>query len=95
MTLDSCWRRSERWPASELHVLLYCARGEMGNRLEEQVGMSSGRLGTQTLRANLLRLYFSSLTYVLVHAPRRLAVMGTESAVARVGTIRLRLLKID
>jgi hypothetical protein len=82
----------------------------MGNRLKEQLGLFTGRLSTHTLRANLLRLYFSYLTYVLAHAPRRLAVKGTEWVVARVGIpgdgdrrfrairvgrIRLRLLEID
>jgi hypothetical protein len=67
----------------------------MGNRLTEQLGLLSGRLSNQTLRANLVRHYFSPLSYVLVHMPRRLALTGTEWAVPRVGTIRLRLLKID
>ena len=51
-------------------------------------------MSTETLRANQLRLYFSSLAYVLVHALRRLALVGTEWAQAQVDTIRLRLLKI-
>jgi hypothetical protein len=46
------------------------------------------------MRANQLRLYFSSLAYVLMHALRRLALAGTEWASAQVETIRLRLLKI-
>ena len=51
-------------------------------------------MSTETLRANQLRLYFSSFAYVLVQALRRLALAGTALAKAQVGTIRLRLLKI-
>jgi DUF1365 family protein len=51
-------------------------------------------MSSETLRANQLRLYFSSLAYVLVHGLRRLALTGTECAKAQVATIRLRLLKI-
>jgi hypothetical protein len=51
-------------------------------------------MSTESLRANQLRLYFSSFAYVLVHALRRLALAGTQWAHAQVHTIRLRLLKI-
>jgi hypothetical protein len=82
------------WPAQKLYEQLYCGRGEMENRIKEQLSLFSDRLSTETMRANQLRLYFSSLAYVLVHALRRLALQGTEWAQAQVGTIRLRLLKI-
>jgi hypothetical protein len=82
------------WPARALYEELYCARGEMENRIKEQLSLFSDRLSTETLRANQLRLYFSSLAYVLVHALRRLGLHGTEWATAQVETIRLRLLKI-
>jgi Transposase DDE domain group 1 len=82
------------WPAQELYERLYCARGEMENRIKEQLSLFSDRLSTETLRANQLRLYFSSLAYVLLHALRRLALAGTEWATAQVETLRLRLLKI-
>ena len=82
------------WPAQKLYEQLYCARGEMENRIKEQLSLFSDRLSTETLRANQLRLYFSSLAYLLVHALRRLALTGTEWATAQVETIRLRLLKI-
>jgi hypothetical protein len=85
---------AERWPAQELYERLYCARGEMENRIKEQLSLFSDRLSTETMRANQLRLYFSSLAYVLVQALRRLALTGTEWATAQVETIRLRLLKI-
>jgi len=82
------------WPAQKLYERLYCARGEMENRIKEQLNLFSDRLSTETLRANQLRLYFSSLAYVLVEALRRLGLAGTEWAQAQADTIRLRLLKI-
>lgn len=85
---------AEAWPAQKLYEQLYCARGEMENRIKEQLCLFSDRLSTETLRANQLRLYFSALAYVLVHALRRLALRGTAWAEAQVDTIRLRLLKI-
>lgn len=85
---------TQAWPASKLYEQLYCARGEMENRIKEQLSLFSDRLSTETFRANQLRLYFSSLAYVLMHALRRLALVGTEWACTQVHTIRLRLLKI-
>jgi hypothetical protein len=82
------------WLAQALYEQLYCARGEMENRIKEQLSLFSDRLSTETMRANQLRLYFSSLAYVLLHALRRIALRGTEWAQAQAGTIRLRLLKI-
>jgi len=85
---------AKTWETSALYEKLYCARGEMENRIKEQLSLFADRMSTETLRANQLRLYFSSLAYVLVHALRRLALAGTEWAQAQVSTIRLRLLKI-
>lgn len=85
---------AQDWPAQKLYEQLYCARGEMENRIKEQLSLFADRLSTETLRANQLRLYFSSLAYVLVEALRRLALAGTEWAEAQVDTIRLKLLKI-
>jgi len=82
------------WPARALYEQLYCARGEMENRIKEQLSLFADRMSTESLRANQLRLYFSSFAYVLLHALRRLALAGTEWAHAQVSTIRLRLLKI-
>ena len=85
---------AQAWPAQKLYERLYCARGDMENRIKEQLSLFSDRLSTETMRANQLRLYFSSVAYVLVHALRRLALAGTEWATAQIETIRLRLLKI-
>ena len=84
----------EQGPAQRLYEQLYCARGEMENRIKEQLSLFSDRLSTETMRANQLRLYFSSLAYVLIHALRRIGLRGTEWAEAQAETIRLKLLKI-
>jgi len=84
----------EQGPAQRLYEQLYCARGDMENRIKEQLSLFSDRLSTETLLANQLRLYFSSLAYVLVHALRRIGLRGTEWAEAQAETIRLKLLKI-
>ncbi len=85
---------AEKWPAQTVYEQLYCARGEMENRIKEQWSLFSDRLSTATLRANQLRFYFSALAYVLVAALRRIGLRGTEWATAQVQTIRLKLLKI-
>jgi Transposase DDE domain group 1 len=85
---------AQDWPAQKLYEQLYCARGEMENRIKEQLSLFADRLSTETLRANQLRLYFSSLAYVLLDALRRLGLAGTPWAEAQVDTIRLKLLKI-
>ena len=85
----------EQWPAQALYEDLYCARGEMENRIkEQQLGLFADRTSTHTLRGNQLRLWFSSIAYVILHDLRRLALVGTELARAQVSTIRCRLLKI-
>jgi hypothetical protein len=81
--------------ARELYEEIYCARGEMENRIKEcQLDLMADRTSAATLRANQLRLWFSSLAYVLVTALRRLALRGTELASATAATIRLKLLKL-
>ncbi len=78
-----------------LYEKLYCARGDMENRIkEQQLDMFADRTSTGTMRANPLRLYFASVAYVLVSAFRRIALRNTELARAQAGTIRTRLLKI-
>lgn len=79
---------------AELYEKLYCARGEMENRIKEQLSLFADRLSTETLRANQLRLYFSAMAYSLMEALRRLALSGTELAQAQADTLRLRLLRV-
>jgi hypothetical protein len=83
------------FPAAVLYETLYCARGEMENRIkEQQMGLFADRTSTGTMRGNQLRLYFSSIAYILMHDLRRLALKGTDLERAQCTTIRLKLLKI-
>jgi hypothetical protein len=85
---------ADKWAAQELYEKFYCARGEMENRIKEQMCLFADRLSTDEMKGNQLRLYFSALAYTLMEALRRLALKGTEWAQAQVDTIRLKLLKI-
>jgi hypothetical protein len=85
---------AEEWSAAALYEELYCARGEMENRIKEQLMLFADRTSTAYLRSNQLRLYFSSVAYVLLQMLRRLGLQGTELARAQCATIRLKLLKI-
>ena len=81
--------------AQRLYEELYCARGDMENRIkEQQLYLFADRTSTATLRANQLRLYLSSFAYLLMHGLRRLGLAGTRWAKAQCGTIRTRLLKL-
>jgi hypothetical protein len=81
--------------AQTLYEACYCARGEMENRIkEQQLMLFADRTSAATIRANQLRLYCSSMAYVLLHALRRLALGGTPLARAQCQTIRLTLLKV-
>jgi hypothetical protein len=85
----------ERAGAQRLYERLYCIRGEMENRIkEQQLGLFADRTSSATLRANQLRLYFSSFAYVLMQGLRRLGLEGTAHARAQCSTIRSKLLKI-
>ena len=81
--------------ARRLYEELYCARGEMENRIkEQQLDLFADRTSTHELRTNQLRLFFSSFAYVLIQTLRRVGLEGTEMAKAQCGTIRLKLFKI-
>jgi hypothetical protein len=85
---------AETSAAQQLYEDLYCARGDMENRIKEQFVLFADRVSAATIRANQLRLYLSVMAYSLVCGLRRLGLRGTQLAHAQVGTIRLRLLKI-
>ena len=86
--------KAEEWVAQALYEDLYCARGEMENRIKEQFSLFADRVSSETLRANQMRMYFSTMAYVLVCGLRRLGLKGTEMETAQAATIRSRLLKI-
>ena len=78
-----------------LYEAVYCARGEMENRIKEcQLDLFADRTSAATMKANQLRLWFASMAYVLMCARRRIGLAHTQFAQATCGTIRLRLLKI-
>jgi hypothetical protein len=84
----------ETWAAQPLYEDLYCARGDMENRIKEQFVLFADRVSAGTMRANQLRLYLSVMAYTLMAGLRRLGLRATELATAQVASIRLRLLKI-
>ena len=85
----------EEHEARHLYEKIYCARGEMENRIKEcQLDLYADRTSAKTMRANQLRLFFASMAYVLVSALRRIGLAHTQFAKATCGTIRLKLLKI-
>ena len=85
---------SEQWAAQALYEDLYCARGDMENRIKEQFSLFADRVSAETMRANQMRLYLSAMAYVLIDGLRRLGLKATELAQAQVSTIRTKLLKI-
>ena len=87
------WKAAQA-EARHLYEAIYCARGEMENRIKEcQLDLFADRTSAATMRANQLRLWFASAAYVLLCALRRIGLAHTQFA-ATCGTIRLTLLKI-
>jgi hypothetical protein len=85
----------EEWDGRRLYEELYCARGNMENRIkEQQLYLFADRTSTHFMNSNQIRLWFSSVAYTLVHALRKIGLKGTELAHAQCNTIRLKLLKI-
>jgi len=85
----------EQMDARTLYEQLYCARGNMENRIkEQQLWLFADRTSAGKMRANQIRLYFSSVAYMLMQALRRLGLKGTQMAAAQCNTIRLKLLKV-
>jgi hypothetical protein len=81
--------------AGTLYENVYCARGEVENRIkEQQLDLFADRTSAATMRANQLRLWFASFAYVLLEALRRIGLRYSQFATATCGTIRLKLLKI-
>jgi len=87
--------KARAYDARALYEDLYCARGEMENRIKEcQLDLFADRTSAATMRANQLRLWLASMAYVLICALRRIGLAHTQFAAATCGTIRLKLLKI-
>jgi Transposase DDE domain group 1 len=78
-----------------LYEKLYCARGDMENRIKEcQLDLYADRTSSATMRANQLRLWFASMAYVLLCALRRIGLAHTRFDNANCSTLRLKLMKI-
>jgi hypothetical protein len=87
--------KPDAWGARALYEALYCARGDMENRIKEcQLDLFADRTSAKSMNGNQLRLWFASMAYVLVSALRRLGLAHTGLAEASCGTIRLKLLKL-
>ena len=72
---------AEQAAAQQLYETIYCARGEMENRIkEQQLGLFADRTSTALLRSNQIRLYSSSIGYCVLEALRRLGLAGTKMA---------------
>lgn len=83
------------WNDRRLYEEVYCARGEMENRIkEQQLDLFADRTSTHWLGSNQLRVWFSTVAYMLLNAYRVLGLKGTAFAKAQCGTIRLKLMKI-
>ena len=85
---------AEDWPAQRLYEELYCARGDMENRIKEQFHLFADRVSAESMRANQLRVYLSALAYTLVTGLRRLGLKSTDLAHAQAATLRTKLFKI-
>ena len=86
---------AKQYDGRSLYEKLYCARGEMENRIkEQQLMLFADRTSANDMRANQIRLYLSSIAYVLLSAMRCIGLAGTSLERAQCNTIRLKLLKI-
>ena len=87
--------KKQRMDVRTVYEVLYCGRGDMENRIkEQQLWLFADRTSAGKMRANQLRLYFSSVAYMLMQALRRIGLKGTRMATAQCNTIRLKLFKI-
>lgn len=85
----------ERFTAARLYEELYCARGDMENKLKQQVlDLRADRMSTHNLASNQFRLWEATFAYLLLERLRTYALSGTELERATVGSLRLRLLKV-
>ncbi len=87
--------KHEEYCAKTLYEKIYCARGEMENRIKaQQLQLFSDRTSTHWMRSNQLRMYFSAFAYILMECVRRVGLKGTRYSMAQCDTIRLKLIKI-
>ena len=86
---------AQQWEGRGLYEEIDCARGDVENRIkEQQLALFADRTSSTKMKANQLRLWFSTVAYLLLHQLRRVGLKGTALAKAQCDTIRLKLLKI-
>ncbi len=84
-----------QWIGKELYEDLYCARGDMENRIkEQQLYLFADRTSTAWMSSNQLRLWFSSFAYMFFVLLRTEALIDTELKKAQAVTLRLKILKV-
>lgn len=85
----------DRFGPARLYEELYCARGDMENKLKQQVlDLHADRMSTHYLASNQLRLWEAMFAYLLLERLRTQGLSGTELERATAGSLRLKLLKI-
>jgi hypothetical protein len=88
-------RDPERFSPARLYEEFYCARGQMENVIKQQLlDLKADRLSTHQMGSNQLRLWLSTLAYLLLERVRAIGLAGSPLAVATVGSVRLKLLKV-
>jgi hypothetical protein len=88
--------RRELWPAQMLYEQIYCARGDMENRIkEQQLYLFADRTSTGWMSSNQLRLWFSSFAYMFFVLLREKALAGSEWNRSQASTLRIKLLKVS
>jgi len=86
---------AEQWPPQELYEDLYCARGDMENRIkEQQLYLFADRTSTASMSSNQLRLWLSSFAYLFFVILRERLLAGTEWENKQASTLRLKILKV-
>jgi hypothetical protein len=84
-----------RFSPARLYEELYCARGDMENKLKQQVlDLQADRMSTHYLASNQFRLWEATFAYLLLERLRTQGLTGTELERATAGSVRLKLLKI-
>jgi Transposase DDE domain group 1 len=87
--------QAARFAPAALYEQLYCARGDMENRIkEQQLDLFADRTSTHWLSSNQLRLWFAAFAHLMMHPLQAEVLAGTELEGASLGQIRLRLFKI-
>ncbi len=81
--------------AKRLYEKNYCKRGDAENRIKEQkLYLYAARTSSSKMIANQLRIWFSSISYILLHLLRVKALKNTPMKNSQCNSIRLHLIKV-